>query len=262
MASNISADELISEISCELAQGGWNGMAWACLRRSKTYQKAYQRFQDVRLSELALCRQFGLIAPKNFKEAYQEGRRIQFRVVRLVAGHSGTGEGKEAAAVRKVMVAEHQVMVILSMRHNIPKQLRLARVGIKALKKVTKLGAAKVAPQKLRSHAEMVAILAPRLAAYVLSNDLGWGPTQIGRYLFPRRTIAKAKTAARDLIESGSQYIEQGYLSFAMHAELEAAGALRGRKSKREKEKEKEKEEKEARAYSRLIISPLPALGS
>jgi len=117
------------------------------------------------------------------------------------------------------------------------------------------------APQKLHTFPTMAEFLAPRLLAYRLASDMDWGPTKIGRFLFPGKPTDAAKTKARDLINRGREFVEGGYLALAVRALAGPPKASAKAASPRPAQPLQPDETIEARdPYKYLIISPLPPL--
>jgi hypothetical protein len=194
----------------ELAEGGWAGLAWSCLRRNWRYKRACQRVADGEISERQASRRFGLLRFKPADERYATGSPPQFDPVRILHGE------RVRPVIRKSAVA-----VVLSLNHSIVAQLQLAGLLLEKKGLLDNL-----APLKLRRHSEMVQLAAPALVAYELHRQ-GWGPTKIGVYLYPDLCRSKAKTKARDVVSRGKQYVEHGYLTFAVHHLLDAHGVRR-----------------------------------
>ncbi len=221
-------NESVAAVERELCQGGWAGLAWACLCRSQSYRRQYRRFEDGKITARQLCRRFAIRHPKPILEAFWQGREPEFRPVRLVVVRDeDRASGKENAPDRKrVTVRTGQVAVVFNHQRNLTHQLQLAKKMLKSLSSERM----RRSIGKLRSLNDMIALAAPALLTYTFATDMGWGPTQIGRHLFPNLPVLAAKTKARDLVNRGRLYAEHGYFEFAMQGLMGDRKRHRGKK--------------------------------
>jgi hypothetical protein len=222
METKISATQMLESITSELLKGGWAGLAWACLRRSAEYQRGCKRLAADRTTKRRLCRQFGLRRPKGHEERYWEGKAPEFEPVRIVSPAAVTAESLHDLSRQTLLIRQSQVAVVLSRDQSITQQLRLVEQALGKSSQTSLRPAA-----KLRSLDEMRELAAPALLAYTIATRLGWGPTRIGLFLFPKRPRAAAKIKARDLVVRGRQYTERGYLTFAMQHLVETSSTRR-----------------------------------
>lgn len=216
----LTASQLLGELSAELAAHGWSGLAWACLRRGAQYQTALRLLSINRITAPQLCREFGLGEVKDYEERFDYGEMPKFDPVPVVRSIDGKSVHRRLRVRQKSLLCrDTQIAVMISLENNREQQWKAAQHAIHdAIRQLESAGNLDQSSQKLRDFSRMVELVAPALLAYQLSVYEDWGPSRIGKFLFPGKPWRAAKTKARDLIKRGERYVDQGYRSFALEA--------------------------------------------
>lgn len=200
----------------ELSARDWSSLAWACLRRNRAYRRALKRVAKGVVSARAVGWVFGIAKIKPAHEKADEGQAPKFVPVRVLSCANGkvAEEGVDLRR-RRIAVRSDQLLVVISLRHDLASQWAIARAVIEARADSSR---SDVPCRNLRTVAVTTELLVHALVAFDLATAENWGPARIGKAMFPGMRNSAATGKARDLIERGSRFVEAGYLRLAMQS--------------------------------------------